>query len=97
VWQLATQAVYHTNQRQAHTKAEERDPFLTTTIPTKHSLPELRKWPRPLSPSRRKSKKSEDQAEHRRTLPEAAKIYTYATRANKTVSTGLIPPLPPDL
>jgi hypothetical protein len=72
-----------TNQRQAHTKAEERDPFLRS--PTKHSLPEPRKWPRPLSPSRRKSKKSEDQAEHRRTLPEAAKIYTYATRANKTV------------
>lgn len=87
-WQLAIQAVYLTNQRQAHTREEERDLFLKKTNPIKHSSLEPKKWPHPLNPSKKRSKKSVDQVEHNPTQLEAAKICIYATRAKKTVCFG---------
>ena len=82
---MVTQEESPPKQKQARTKAEARDLFPTKTRATKHSLLEQRRWPRPLSLSRKKSRKSEDQAEHKRTQPEAVKICICATRANKTV------------
>ena len=53
---------------------------------TKPTLPEQKKCPPPSSPSRKKSRKSDDQVERKPTQPGAARICICAIKAKKTVS-----------